>query len=292
MDRDAAYVLAGFDGSAAGERALRWAVDEARLRRLPLTVCHAYRPDRPGRPCPDSPSGSPAHEAARAEAEDVLDRGMRIAREMSPRTRTRGRLVAGPAPATLIDQCEDASLAVVGTWGGADVPGGPVDSPSACLAAHARCPVVVVRRSHEGGLPVVVGVDGSAASDAALAFGFEEAALRCQPLRAVFGCWEPEAIAAAEMGLIADPDQLREMAAGRLERSVALWRARYPYVDAGTVLSMRTPRHALMEAAAHASLLVLGGRRPTGVATPRLGAVSAALLRHAPCSVAIVRSRG
>jgi nucleotide-binding universal stress UspA family protein len=39
---DGSYVLVGFDGSAPSERALRWAAEEARLRRLPLTVCHAW----------------------------------------------------------------------------------------------------------------------------------------------------------------------------------------------------------------------------------------------------------
>ena len=42
-----------------------------------------------------------------------------------------------------------------------------------------------------------------------LAFGFEEAALGGQALRAVFGCWEPTAIASAEMGMVTDPEQLK-----------------------------------------------------------------------------------
>lgn len=272
---DGASVLVGFDGSAASERALRWAAEEARLRRLPLTVVHAW------------PEG--AHETVRDAARRILDHGVRVAREASPRTRTRGRLVGGPAAAALVEEAEDASLVVVGTCAEAGFAEPSAESPAARLPACARCPVIVVRAVAVRGRPVVVGVDGSAASDAALAFGFEEAALRGQALRAVFGCWEPTAIASAEMGMVTDPEQLKAAAADRLKRAFAPWREKYPYVDADTVLALLTPRHALMEAAARAGLLVLGAR--SGVAGSQLGPVSGDLLRRAPCSVAIVRPR-
>jgi nucleotide-binding universal stress UspA family protein len=285
MDRfDGSYVLVGFDGSAASERALRWGVEEARLRRMPLTVCHAWH-----WPYPVPPSGPQALETVRKMAQHTLDRGVFMAREASPRTPVRGRLVAGPAPAMLVNQSRNASLAVVGAYGEGAFAGVAAGSSAVQLAAYAHCPVVVVRCTPDRSRPVVVGVDGSAASDAALAFGFEEAALRGQALRAVFGCWEPEAIASAEMGMITSPDELRMMAASRLERSVSPWREKYPYVDADTVLSLRTPRHALVEAATEAALLVVGGRGLGGVTGLRLGAVSGALLQHAACSVAIVR---
>jgi nucleotide-binding universal stress UspA family protein len=278
------YVLVGFDGSAASERALRWAADEARLRRLPLTVCHAWH-----WPYPVPPSGPEALETVRKMAQHVLDRGLLIAREVAPRTPTQGRLVAGPAPAMLINQSKNASLAVIGTHGVGACAEPATASSAVQLPAYAHCPVIVVRCVADRGRPVVVGVDGSAASGAALAFGFEEAALRGQRLRAVFGCWEPEAIASAEMGMINDPDELRVTAAGRLERTVSPWREKYPYVDAETALAMRTPLHALLEAAADAALLVLGGRGLGGLAGLRLGAVSGTMLQQAPCSVAIVR---
>lgn len=285
-EHDGTSVLAGFDGSAASERALRWAVEEARLRRLPLTVVHAWH-------WPDSvsPAGPAVLEPAMDVARQVLERGVAIARGAAPRTRTRGRLVSGPAAASLVEEAGDACLAVVGTRGQGASVGSSAGSSALRLAAYAPCPVIVVRAIADRGLPIVVGVDGSPASDAALAFGFEEAALRGRPLRAVFGCWEPEAIASAEMGMITDPDQLRVMGEIRLERVFSPWREKYPYVDAGTSLSLRTPRHALMAAAARAGLLVLGGRGLGGVTGLRLGAVSSALLQHAPCSVAIVRPR-
>lgn len=285
--QDGSYVLVGFDGSSASERALRWAADEARLRRMPLTVCHAWH-----WPYPVPPSGPAALETVRRMGQHILDKGVMLAREAGPQIPIRGRLVSGPAPAALVNQSKNASLALVGSHGQTGSAGPSTGSSALQLPAYAHCPVMVVRGAADRGRPVVVGVDGSAASDAALAFGFEEAALRGQSVLAVFGCWEPEAIASAEMGMITDPEELRMMAGLRLERAVSPWREKYPYVDADTSLAMRTPRHALLEAAAHAGLLVLGGRGLGGVAGLRLGAVSTAMLQQAPCSVAIVRPRG
>ena len=39
-------VVVGYDGSEFAVRALDWALEEAELRGLPLTVCHAWRPPR------------------------------------------------------------------------------------------------------------------------------------------------------------------------------------------------------------------------------------------------------
>jgi nucleotide-binding universal stress UspA family protein len=283
---EGAYVLVGVDGSAAGERALRWAAEEARLRRMPLTVCHAWH-----WPYPVKPSGPSAIDTVRRMGQHVLEKSVMIARETSPRTLVRGRLASGPAPEVLVNQSQNAALALIGSHGLHEAAELAAGSSAVRLPAYAHCPVIVVRNTADRGRPVVVGVDGSAASEAALAFGFEEAALRGQSLIAIYGVWEPEAVASAEMSMVIDPDQLRETASRRLERTVSPWREKYPYVDARTSLVMRTPRHALMEAAGRSGLLVVGGRGLGGVAGLRLGAVSSAMLQQAPCSIAIVRPR-
>jgi nucleotide-binding universal stress UspA family protein len=89
--------------------------------------------------------------------------------------------------------------------------------------------------------------------------------------------------------MITGPEDVRTLAAGRLERTLSPWREKYPYVDADTVLSLCTPRHALLEAAARAALVVVGGRELGGADDMRLGPVSTAVLQRAPCPVAVVR---
>ncbi|MGI8334283.1 universal stress protein [Actinomadura scrupuli] len=277
------HVLVGFDGSAASERAVRWAAVEARLRRLPLTVCHAWH-----WPYSDSPSGPAALEVARKMGAHTLDRGVAIAREVAPGIDVRPRLAEGPASAILVYESGNATLALVGVRGQGGFEELAAGSAAVQLTSYAHCPIVVVRNAADRARPVVVGVDGSPSSETALAFAFEEAALHGQTVLAVHGCWEPEAIAAAEMGMIQDPDHLRVTGGARLERAVAPWREKYPHVEAETRLVMLTPRHALLEAATGAGLLVLGNRGLGGVAGMRLGSVSHAMLLQAPCSVAIV----
>jgi nucleotide-binding universal stress UspA family protein len=283
---DGSYVLVGFDGSAGAERALRRAVEEARTRRLSLTVCHAWH-----WPYPVPPSGPEALETARRMGRHTLDHGVFVARRICPPLTVRPRFAAGPASAILIEESENAVLAIVGSHGRGGFAGLGAGSTALQLAAYGHCPVMVIRGDPGPGSPVVVGVDGSTSSEAALAFAYEEAALRGRPVRAVYACWEAEAIASAEMGMLRDPEQLRMLSAARLERTVSPWREKYPNVETETRLVMRTPRHALLEAAADAGLIVVGDRGLGGVTGLRLGSVSHAVLDHAPCSVAIVRPR-
>ncbi|GAA4639266.1 universal stress protein [Actinoallomurus vinaceus] len=283
---DGSYVLVGFDGSAGAERALRRAVEEARTRRLSLTVCHAWH-----WPYPVPPSGPEALETVRKMGRHTLDHGVFVARRICPTLTVRPRFAAGPASAILIEESENAALAIVGSHGRGGFAGLGAGSTALQLAAYGHCPVMVIRRDPGAGSPVVVGVDGSTSAEAALAFAYEEAALRGRTVRAVYACWEAEAIASAEMGMLRDPEQLRMLSAARLERTVSPWREKYPYVETETRIVMRTPRHALLEAAADAGLLVVGDRGLGGVTGLRLGSVSQAVLFHAPCSVAIVRPR-
>ncbi|MCO5993816.1 universal stress protein [Actinoallomurus rhizosphaericola] len=283
---DGSHVLVGFDGSPGAERALRRAAEEARARRLPLTVCHAWH-----WPYPVSPSGPEALETARRMGRHTLDHGVFVAERLCPALMVRPRFATGPASAVLIDESENAALAVVGSHGRGGFVGLGAGSTALHLAAYGHCPVLVMREDPEPDGPIVVGVDGSPAAEAALAFAYEEAVLRRRSIRAVFACWEPEAIASAEMGMLRDPEQLRMLSAARLERTVCPWREKYPSVETETRLVMRTPRHALLEAATDAGLLVVGDRGLGGLPGLRLGSVSHAVLVHAPCSVAVVRPR-
>lgn len=255
------HVLAGFDGSPASVLALRWAAGEARLRRLPLVVCHAWNwPD------PTARFGSPTRQTLRQMAQQVVDDGVRIARDVSPYTTVRGRPDAGPASAVLVNESRDAVVAVVGARGHGGFPGLRTGSLAAQLPAYAHCPVIIVRHAAAPSLPVVVGVDASPAAELALAFGFEEAALRERPLRVVHG--EP---------VTSDED---EVSACGLELMTSPWREKYSRVDVETSLVARPARQALLQAAESAGLLVVGGCG--------LGVTGGGVVRHAPCPVAVV----
>ncbi|XVQ09676.1 universal stress protein [Spirillospora sp. CA-255316] len=276
------YVLVGYDGSPVSEDALRWAVREARLRRLPLRVVHAWH-----WPYPAEYSDYQERELVQRSGEHLLDRGVRLAHQMAPALQVHKQLMDGPAYAALVSEGHDAELIVVGSHGKGEL---PVASTAMRLPARAHRPVVVVRTTTSRFGRAVVGVDGSAAGETALAFAFEQAALRGWRLDAVCGCWEPGAAAEDDLALFNDEDKLRQVAEDRLERAMRPWLAKYRHVDAHLSVVLRTPREAMFEAAESADLVVVGNRGVAGPDPLELGATSGALLQYAPCTVAIVQA--
>ncbi|GLZ09392.1 universal stress protein [Actinomadura sp. NBRC 104412] len=276
-------VVVGFDGSPESEDAIRWAVREAQLRRSTLCVVHAWR-----WPYPADYVNEEGAAIVRRTGENLLDRGVELARRQAPDVRVIKWLMDGPAHAALTHEAQGAEMIVVGSHHVGEL---PVGSTALRLPARADRPVVVVRTTTTRFEQVVVGVDGSAAADAALEFGFEEADLRGWKLRAVYGCWEPAEAPERDLALFGNEDRLREVADGRLKRAVEPWRARYPDVDASTFLRLGSPREAMFEAAESADLVVVGNRGTGGLDPLWLGATSGALLQHAPCTVAIVQAR-
>lgn len=274
------YVLAGFDGPPPSVRALRWAAKEARLRGLPILVCHAWCP-----PYPLPPPGSPLLATVREAAQRILEMGLLIARDAAPHTPRIGVLKTGPAPAVLANQSGDASLAVVGAHEPASFTRRASRSPAIRLPAYAHCPVIVARRTTQPDGTVVVGVDGSEASEAALEFAYEEAALHEQLIHVVHAYEESAATDLEEAG------RTWRAACNLLERRTSPWREKYPSVPFEESLVPRSARDALFQAAEGAGLLVVGGRRLGEIGGFRLGSVSDAMVRNAPCSVAVVRPR-
>ena len=90
-----------------------------------------------------------------------------------------------------------AQLLVLGDRGLGGLAGLLLGSVAVGLAAHGACPVVIVRGERGGAgneeSPVVVGIDDSSISEAALAFAFDAAAARGVGLLVVHA-WSPTAI--------------------------------------------------------------------------------------------------
>ena len=178
-------ILAGYDGSPGSEQALTWAAREARGREAVLTVCQAWALGYPA-----APTEVAAFESARRNGEQTLAQGVRRARAVMGSLEVRPLLAAGPAATVLCERSGDAEMVVVGSRGHGGLAGLLLGSVSWQVAAHARGPVVVLRghwRPAAGYVPgpVVVGVDGTAASAAAAGFAADEAALRGTALLAV-----------------------------------------------------------------------------------------------------------
>ena len=272
-------ILVGYDGSPGSERALSWAVREARWRGAVLTICHAWPPGY----VPAAAAGDEQPDRAQRDGEQCLARALRFARDIMGPGQARPLLAAGPAAQVLCGHSAGAEMVVVGSRGRGGFAGSLLGSVGQQVAAHAPGRVVVVRGHWPAAAyapgRVVVGADGSPASRAAIAFAVEEAALRAVPLLAV------SALADA-------PGSLG--GAGRLEDSagqdIARWEKEHPEVTIVWQVTPGQPRTALLDAAAEAQLLVVGGRGWGGITGMLLGSVSQAMLHHAPCPVGVVHS--
>ncbi|MFA1545888.1 universal stress protein [Actinomadura chokoriensis] len=271
------HVLFGFDGTAENEAALRWAVEEARLRGMGLVMCHCWHwPYPAGHTDPDIEA------IMRRAGENLLDSGVRRAYELGVPGAVRRRLRRGPAIEALLRASAGAELVVVGA---------PEESAegSAALELPARSPRPVIA-AREGAAPrlVVVGVDGSPGCAPALGFAAQEAALRGWDLHVVHGCWEPGAVVEYELALFHDRDLLERTRAAELEQAVGPLRVRYPDLRIEASPLLERPFDALWEAAKDAGLVVLGDR---GTGFDPLGATATAMLLRARCTVAIVPGR-
>jgi nucleotide-binding universal stress UspA family protein len=172
-----------------------------------------------------------------------------------------------------------------------------VGSIAVAVATHGHCPVVVVRGDAVGedagvadpeplsGRPVVVGVDGSAVSDAAVAFAFEAAASRGVDVVAVHA-WMDVALGIG--GELFEWAEIKAEEHTLLTERLADAQARYPDVPVRRVVTRDRPAHTLLEEAANAQLVVVGSRGRGGFRGLLLGSTSQALIYHSPCPVAVV----
>ncbi|RNM11119.1 universal stress protein [Nocardioides pocheonensis] len=273
-------IVVAYDGSPDAQTALTWAIRTALLTEQPVEAVIATAADdlMPQR----SLLWGDHLEEVRQSAEQVL--GEALLQDASVELR------AGPAVPVLLDAAADAGLLVVGSRGHGQVAGLVAGSVSQHLARHASCPVVVARPvAHPAASRIVVGVDGSGGSDAALEFACRRAELTGEHVVVVHGWRDGSAtgttrreVPAQFMERIAEEERL-------LGEAVAGIQGDHPDVhlvpEAIPVVAWR----ALADASAAATLLVVGSRGRGAFTGMLLGSVSQQVLHHAQCPVAVVR---
>ncbi|MPZ78902.1 MAG: hypothetical protein GEV28_00250 [Actinophytocola sp.] len=295
-------IVVGFDGSPTSLLALNWALTEARLRDGIVMLCHVS----PGRRAsgdfpdtPDSPGDSPGDSSdapgdeRMATAQRVLARGVRHASRQAPAVRVIPELLFGGPAHQLLSAASGAALLVVGARGEDGFPGLRLGSVSAQVARHATCTVIVVpglvdRAGNQRHRQIVVGVDGSTGSRAALAFAFAEAADRQAEVRAVYVF---DAATLQTMASLQRKDLLRlhVRAADTLHGLVTAQAEHDPDIEICCEVLSGAPATTLTAAAAGAELLVLGSRGHGDIAALMLGSTSHNVLHNATCPVAVIR---
>ena len=141
-------IIVGIDGSGHSQRALEWALKEAALRRVPVTVLIVHQAVRdnfgfvssyPG----DAELTAKAEAAAKAETEKVLA----ALGSSRPESVTISGINGIPA-GELIKAGEGADMIVLGSRGAGGFSRLSMGSVAAQVAQHAPCPVVIVRPPH------------------------------------------------------------------------------------------------------------------------------------------------
>lgn len=248
-------VVVGVDGTPADQDALDVATDEALRRSSTLLIAHASDVSSPG-------TGPAAVTNAAARARE---------RSTALRIETCGE--AEPAGPYLVRLSRSAALLVVGSSESSGLVGLLSGSVSAYVAAHARCPVLVVpadsalTQAPESPGTIVVGISPDHPAEASIDFAVEAATLRHVDVRVVI----------ATSGL---SDTQRSHAT----RLVDEWESARPAIAFHAEQVDLPPDEALISASEEAGLLVIGPCAHGG----RLGRVGRTMLKHAFCPVAIV----
>lgn len=248
-------VVVGIDGSPAAEVAIKWGAIEAASLRSPLHLLHVVTPG-----------------SSRSQAGEVVYKAVAQARGSQPGIVIDTRIANGSAAAALGKASAGAAMVVIGSRGLGVMLGALVGSTGLDLAANAHCPVIVVRPDLGmlAGVRVVIGYDGSPASDAALDFGLDHARRHDLAVRVVAA--QPTG---TELHRISE-DELREAVHARRGH------------DAELIHITGHPAEHLLRLASDAALVVLGARGRGGFAGMLIGSVSQTVLHHADCPVAII----
>lgn len=136
-------IVVGMDGSEAAGTALRWALDEARLRNAAVDVVHAWQ--KPYLLTYVYMAVDPHPPDFERDAGALLERVVGDADTTGSLSAVESILVCDSASRALINTAKGADLLVVGSRGLGGFTGLRLGSASQQVVHHAPCPVVVVR---------------------------------------------------------------------------------------------------------------------------------------------------
>jgi nucleotide-binding universal stress UspA family protein len=137
-------IVVGIDHSDGAKAALRFALEEARLRHATLRAVHAWKFDYLGAPGVMGTLPPGEYEALQSAAEAALDATFNEVANAEG-VEVERWVVEGAPAAVLVEESRDASLLVVGSRGLGGFAQLLLGSVSQQCAHHAECPVVIVR---------------------------------------------------------------------------------------------------------------------------------------------------
>ncbi|MGB9302960.1 MAG: universal stress protein [Mycobacterium sp.] len=289
-------ILVGVDGSAAALAAVRWAAHDAALRHVPLTLVHVVNAPVPGWSRIPAPTGF--RQWQEEQARESIKSAIKVAEES---TGERGpvqidsEVFYSATVPTLVGLSKEVEMVVVGYRGhGGVLVRNFLGSVSSGLAYHAHCPVAVIHDdepliSNVARAPVLVGIDGSSASEAATAIAFGEASRRGVDVVALHAWTDLRVSDFKEVFPNINWDAQLSDEEETLAERLAGWQERYPDVGIVRKIEIGEPARPLIEASKRAQLIVVGSHGRGGFAGMLLGSVGAAVLNRARIPVIVAR---
>lgn len=288
IDPFAGRIVVGMDGSDGSLKAANWAVGEAKLRGRGITLTHTVVPM----------AASSAFGVAVPPRLDLIDDMCNSAREDLTRvaadldcTDVDVVVEIGTPAALLLAASDTAELLVLGSRGRGGFTSLLLGSVGSQVASHASCPVIVVRDNPRAGArEILVGLDGSQNSIAALGFAFDEASRHGFTLVAVHA-WEVPSFDLIITGDGSIPLPMENVADEEVRLSAEIlagFSEQYPDVQVVEHLIRAPAVRALLDSASNAAMIVVGTRGRNAAVGALLGSTSNGVLHKAKIPVVII----
>jgi nucleotide-binding universal stress UspA family protein len=285
-------ILVAVDGSGESDAAVRWAALEAQLRNSTVTLAHVVVPVVTSWPVRSLQAEF--NEWQEDNARQVLEQARKTLLSTlgeSELPDVRSEVLHDYAVPALVGAAKKAEMVVVGSRGLGAFGRAVLGSVSSGVAHHARCPVAIVHtddaQAPDHTSPVLLGIDGSPASEAATALAFDEASRRKVELVALHAWSDVGIFPVLGMDWHEYEDEGHEILGERL----AGWQEQYPDVVVRRRIVCDRPARWLVEESQQAQLVVVGSHGRGGFPGMLLGSVSTAVAQSAKAPVIVVRGK-
>lgn len=279
-------VVVALSAKPGARFALYWALYYARPKLLDVELVHVVNANWDGETSADE-------DDSRRDAEARLARDVSDARKMAPELAISSRLLSASTTRakakTARDRVSGAKLLVIAAQPHGISEDTVYSAGVAQLTAELQCSVVIVpREPRHPGTGIVVGVDGTETSMAAVAFAAELADRQHQKLKVVYAetTRHPWTGAASAIQWPLEPGDDARLIIAEATAGLA---QQYPDLRVETQLTKAQPVDALFAAARQARLVVVGHGQSENERY-WLGSVSHGLALTMPCMVAVVKS--